>query len=155
MKTDSFVSVWIRKRELVKERAAAFFDQIEYMIVTEEIEKSEVTENIEEFENTRETGQQMSENPVSEEDISELKESEPTTEKEILDYRWQDMPDLEVPYFPELGYHQSMRIRAITLTDYVCWKDLLVIGNRVYRRTNGIYERTEERPQDWQPYTEI
>ncbi|MDE5589720.1 MAG: hypothetical protein K2J60_11380 [Acetatifactor sp.] len=83
------------------------------------------------------------------EEISELKESEPTTEKSVLDYKWQEMPDLEVPYIPELGYHESLRIRAILPTDYVCWKDLLVIGNKVYRRKNGIYERTEERPQDW------
>ncbi|MDE6641086.1 MAG: hypothetical protein K2K63_11215 [Acetatifactor sp.] len=82
-------------------------------------------------------------------DISELKESEPTTEKSVLDYKWQEMPDLEVPYIPELGYHESLRIRAILPTDYVCWKDLLMIGNKVYRRKNGIYERTEERPQDW------
>lgn len=44
---------------------------------TEEIENSKVTENIIELENTKETGQQMSENPVAEDDISEIKEPEP------------------------------------------------------------------------------
>lgn len=65
------------------------------------------------------------------------------------EYEYPKMTDIEVPYISELGYHQSVRIHAITPTDYVCWKDLLVIGNKVYRRKNGIYERTEERPQDW------
>lgn len=55
--------------------------------------------------------------------------------------------DLEAPYIPELGYHKSMRLNG--WTDYVCWKDLLIIGDAVYRKENGVYERTGERPQDW------
>lgn len=61
----------------------------------------------------------------------------------------QEKEDMEVPYIPELNYHQSMRICASTPTAYACWKDLLIIGAKVYRRKNGIYLRTGERLEDW------
>lgn len=38
-------------------------------------------------------------------DIEEFQnESKPTVEKEILYYKWQEMPDIEEGYIPELGY---------------------------------------------------
>lgn len=58
----------------------------------------------------------------------------PVSEDGVSEYECPKMTDVEVPYIPELGYHTSARIRASRPTDYVCWKDLLVIGNKVYRR---------------------
>ena len=52
---------------------------------TEEIENSEVAENIEKIENTKEIAQRMPENPVIEDDISEIKESEPDSTLENED----------------------------------------------------------------------
>ena len=55
---------------------------------TDEIENSEVTEKIKELENTEETGQQTSESPVSEEDISEIKGPEPDSGEAASDSRY-------------------------------------------------------------------
>lgn len=65
------------------------------------------------------------------------------------EYEYPKMADIEVPYIPELEYHRSLRIRAGSPIGYVCWKDLLVIGDFVYRRENGIYKRTEEHLWEW------
>ena len=66
-----------------------------------------------------------------------------------LEYNYAKMADIEVPYIPELGDHQSWSTCAVGPIDYVCWKDLLVIGDFVYRRENGIYKRTEEHLWEW------
>lgn len=105
-------------------------------------------------ENAEATEQQMSANLVSEDDISDTKEPEPTTEKEVTDYKyqdykWQEMPDLKVDYIPELGYHRCVQMGTCYSGAIICWKDMLSIGNAVYRRENEIYKRTDESLQEW------
>ena len=74
----------------------------------------------------------------------------PTAEEENLALKYREMPDIEVDYIPGLCYCGAHQIHE-THDPYVfvCWKDILVIGDTVYRREDGIYQRTEERLQDW------
>ena len=74
----------------------------------------------------------------------------PAEEKENPALKYREMPDLEVDYIPELCYCGTHQIHE-THAPYVfaCWKDILIIGDTVYRREDGIYQRTEERLQDW------
>lgn len=59
------------------------------------------------------------------------------------EYKYQQMPDLEVDYLSATDW------RGICMEHpFVCWQDMLIIGNTVYRRENGIYRQTEESLQD-------
>lgn len=74
----------------------------------------------------------------------------PTEEKENPALTYREMPDLEVDYIPELNYSGYVQIHeTYDPHGFACWKDILIIGDTVYRREDGIYQRTEERLQDW------
>lgn len=98
-------------------------------------------------ENTEETGQ-LPVNQAAEDDSLGMKEPEPMAGKEGPAYRWQEMPDLEVGYIPELGYHGFTRIYTNHSGAFICWKDMLIIGNNVYQRKNEIYKKTGESLQE-------
>lgn len=102
-----------------------------------------------EKDNTEETGRLISSNQMAEDDISEMKDLAPTAKQEGTKYKYQEMPDLEVGYVSELGYHRAARIRASNPAIIICWNDVLIIGDAIYRRENEIYKRTEEQLQDW------
>ena len=72
-----------------------------------------------------------------------------TAEEDNLALKYRVMPDIEVDYIPELGYHGTAQIRGSYPTIFVCWKDTLIIGDTIYRREDGIYTKTEEQLQDW------
>lgn len=74
----------------------------------------------------------------------------PTAEEENPALQYREMPDLEVDYIPELEYSGEVKIcETYGPHVYACWKDMLIIGETVYRREDGIYQRTEEQLQDW------
>ena len=73
----------------------------------------------------------------------------PTAEEDNLALKYHEMPDLQVNYIPELGYHRTAQIRVSLPAIFVCWKDTLIIGDTIYKREDEIYQRTEERLQDW------
>lgn len=69
--------------------------------------------------------------------------------EESLKINYQDLTDLLVDYFPEINYHTGTILFYDSPPIYICWRDLLVIGDDIYRRENGIYKRTNESLENW------
>lgn len=113
---------------------------------------------MEEKEHTEDMEQQVSVQRITEKETMEMTEMEPTTEQKetmemtgmeptteqkVSDYKYQQMPDMNVNYLSAADW------RVICMKHpFVCWQDMLIIGNTVYRREDGIYRQTEESLQD-------
>ena len=94
----------------------------------------------------------ISTSPVVDNNISEIDyptSSVPVQEDRILEHEYKKMADFEVKYIPELGYHAIQIRDSNDLMIYICWKDTLIIGDTIYKKEGEIYQRTEERLQDW------
>lgn len=73
----------------------------------------------------------------------------PAAEEENLALKYREMPDLEVDLVSALGDFGRGQIYASYPAIFICWEDTLIIGDTVYRREDGIYQRTEEQLRDW------
>ena len=62
---------------------------------------------------------------------------------------WQTMPDTEIEWIPELGYHGLHRISTYYSGPIICRKDVLSVGNAVYKREDEIYRKTGESAREW------
>lgn len=101
------------------------------------------SEPMEEKGHIEDMGQQASVHQITNNETMEMTESEPTMEQEVPDYGYQQMPDMSVNYLSAADW------RGICMKHpFVCWQDMLIIGNTVYRREDGIYRQTEESLQD-------
>lgn len=49
--------------------------------------------------------------------------------------------DVNLRYIPELGYRDTMMGCIEGFNEYVCWKDILIIGNNVYAKENEGYRK--------------
>lgn len=49
---------------------------------------------------------------------------------------------VSLSYIPELGYRDTMTGGIEEFNDYVYWKDILVIGNDIYKKENGSYRKS-------------
>ncbi len=57
--------------------------------------------------------------------------------------------DIIVNYILETGYHMGIKNIYTKPYIYACWEDVLILGDNIYRRENGIYEKTSEQLGDW------
>ncbi len=49
-------------------------------------------------------------------------------------------------YVPELAYNERLKIIG---EEYICWKDLIILGDDIYRLDHGVYKKTDESPDDF------
>lgn len=49
-------------------------------------------------------------------------------------------------YVPELAYNERLKIIG---EEYICWKDLIILGDDIYRFDHGVYKKTDESPDDF------
>ena len=47
---------------------------------------------------------------------------------------------------PELTYSERLTMIG---EEYICWKDIIILGDDIYRLDHGVYKKTEESPDDF------
>ena len=81
---------------------------------------------------------QSGEEKISEKDI----QSEETEAKESVEEGLSDRIKIIPGYIAGLEYDDGMTMQGSG--SYACWKDILILGNTVYRLENDVYKRTGE-----------
>lgn len=88
---------------------------------------------------------------VTEQNQITTEESEYESENEAQAYETesansigeQEKESVNLRYIPELGYRDTMTGCIDSFNDYVCWRDILVIGNDIYKKENGSYTKSD------------